>query len=141
MTGRHRMLYNIHPEVLTLELFSYFKSLIEQDKAPVVICDTAHKIIYMNPAACRQYSKYGGEALLGRDLLACHNPKSREMINRVLDWFRSDASHNCVHTTYDEKQNKDIYMIALRGEQGALIGYYEKHEYRDRDMTPLYCMD
>ena len=32
-------------------------------------------------------------------------------------------------------------MIALRDRQGALIGYYEKHEYRDRDMTPFYCLD
>lgn len=32
-------------------------------------------------------------------------------------------------------------MIALRDAQGSLIGYYEKHEYRDRDMMPLYCLD
>ena len=29
-------------------------------------------------------------------------------------------------------------MIALRDEQENLIGYYEKHEYRDRDMTSFY---
>ena len=124
-----------------MELNQYFKSLVDQDTAAVVICDTAHKIIYMNPAACQQYSKYGGVVLLGKNLLDCHNEKSREMIERVLAWFRSSPTHNRIHTFYNEKQHKDVYMIALRDSQGALIGYFEKHEYRDRDMTPLYCFD
>ena len=121
-----------------MELYPYFKSLMDQDTSPVVICDTAHKILYMNPAACHHYEKYGGQELLGKNLLDCHNRKSGEMINRVLDWFCSAPDNNCVHTYYGEKENKDVYMIALRDEQGSLIGYYEKHAYRDRDMTPLY---
>lgn len=124
-----------------MEMYAYFKSLVDQEKREVVICDMDHRIVYMNPAACGRYSKWGGEALLGKSLLDCHNPKSRETIQYVLDWFRADAAHNCVHTFYNEKENKDVYMIALRNEQGDLIGYYEKHEYRDRDMTPLYCME
>ena len=31
-------------------------------------------------------------------------------------------------------------MVALRNDQGTLIGYYEKHEYRTRDMAGLYQM-
>lgn len=58
-----------------------------------------------------------------------------------MDWFRSKTTNNCVHTYYNEKENKDVYMIALRDQEGHLIGYYEKHEYRNRDMTPLYCLD
>lgn len=121
--------------------FEYFKSLVDQDMAAVVICDTSHTILYMNPAACRQYGKYGGAELTGKNLLDCHNDLSRERIGQVLDWFRSGPSHNRVHTFYDEKRQKDVYMIALRDAQGALIGYYEKHEYRNRDMTPLYCFE
>ena len=121
-----------------MELSVLFKSVLEQDTAPVVICDTSHTIVYMNPVACEHYRKYGGEVLLGKSLLACHNEKSGEMINRVLDWFGSDPSHNRIHTFYNEKQNKDVYMIALRNDGGELIGYYEKHEYRNRDLTPMY---
>lgn len=29
-------------------------------------------------------------------------------------------------------------MVALRDEDGTLIGYYEKHEYRARDEEPYY---
>ena len=123
---------------MNMDMLQYFKSIAQQDTSEVVICDTAHKILYMNPAACAHYSKYGGEALVGRNLLDCHNDKSREMIGRILDWFWESPSHNRVHTFYSEKENKDVYMIALRDEQGVLIGYYEKHECRNRDMMPLY---
>ena len=119
----------------------YFKSILQQDTSAVVICDLEHKILYMNPAACERYSRYGGEALLGRNLLDCHNKQSQEMINRVLEWFRADSTHNRVHTFFNEKENKDVYMVALRDERGVLIGYYEKHEYRDRDLSPLYRME
>lgn len=123
-----------------MELSVLFKSVLEQDTAPVVICDLNHIIVYMNPAACESYRKYGGDALLGKNLLDCHNKKSGEMIDRVLEWFRADPSHNCVHTFYNEKQKKDVYMIALRDDHEVLIGYYEKHEFRTRDMTPLYAV-
>ena len=29
-------------------------------------------------------------------------------------------------------------MVALRDTDGALIGYYEKHEYRNRETAKLY---
>ena len=92
----------------------------------------------MNPVACEHYRKYGGEALVGKSLLACHNARSGQIIQKVLDWFSEDPSHNRVHSYWNEKQNKDVYIIALRDSAGALIGYYEKHEYRTRDMSQLY---
>ena len=64
--------------------------------------------------------------------------RAKKELRRVLDWFRADPGNNRVHTFYNEKENKDVYMIALRDDQGQLIGYYEKHDYRNRDMTPMY---
>ena len=29
-------------------------------------------------------------------------------------------------------------MVALRNEEGNLIGYYEKHEYRNRETMKMY---
>ena len=123
-----------------MELSMFFKSVLEQDSAPVVICDLKHTIVYMNPVACEHYRKFGGEALLGKNLLACHNRRSGELIEKILTWFHEDVSHNRVHTFYNEKQNKDVYMIALRDDEGKLIGYYEKHDLRGRDESPLYDM-
>ena len=36
------------------------------------------------------------------------------------------------------QKNKDVYMVALRDEDNCLIGYYEKHEYRNRETGSLY---
>lgn len=119
------------------ELGAYFKSVLEQDRCAVVICNLQHEIIYMNPAGEKNYEKWGGKELLGKSLLACHNEKSREMIRKVVDWFAADESHNLVHTFYNEKQKKDGYMVALR-EEGRLIGYYEKHEFRNLETMPKY---
>lgn len=73
-----------------MELNAYFKSLVDQDRATVVICDLEHIIIYMNPAAIASYAKHGGAALLGKSVLTCHNPQSRQTIQRVIDWFAAD---------------------------------------------------
>ena len=100
-----------------MELNAYFKSLVDQDRAAVVICDLEHTIIYMNPAAIASYAKHGGAALLGKSVLTCHNPQSRQTIQRV------------------------IYMVALRDADGTLIGYYEKHEYRSPETMKLYDME
>lgn len=115
----------------------YFKSIIDQDRAAVVICNLNHEIIYMNPAAVVNYGKRGGDKLIGRSLLECHNKESQEKIRQVTEWFAQDESHNIVYTFHNEKQNKDVYMVALR-DSGKLIGYYEKHEYRDRETMKMY---
>ena len=43
-----------------------------------------------------------------------------------------------IHTFYNEKQNKDVYMVALRDEDGELLGYYEKHEFRNKEKAKMY---
>ena len=123
------------------DLNEVYKSILEADKAAIVICDIEHKIIYMNPAAINRYAKWGGRNLMGQNLLDCHNDKSREMIIKVLEWFKASKNNNIVYTSYNEKENKDVYMVALRNEAGELIAYYEKHEYRNRETMKMYDME
>lgn len=122
-----------------MELTPFFKSVIDQDDQPVVICNRAHTVLYMNPTALRRYEKRGGAALVGRNLLECHGEASAAVIKRVLDWFDQSAAHNRVFAYRIEAENADIYMVALRGEGGEVIGYYEKHEPRTRDTEPFYA--
>ena len=56
------------------DLNAYFKSIIDQDRESVVICDLNHIIIYMNPAAVVDYKKYGGAALLGKTFWPATTP-------------------------------------------------------------------
>ena len=115
----------------------FYKSIIDQDRNEVVICNLDNEIIYMNPEAVKNYAKWGGEKLIGRDLMSCHNPESREKMRKVLDWFAASEDHNIVHSHYSEKRNTDVYIVALRKE-GKLIGYYEKHECRNKETMELY---
>lgn len=115
-----------------------FKSIIDQDRASVVICDLNHTMVYLNPAAVKNYGNRGGAALLGRSLLDCHNSDSNEKIKKVVSWFEASKDNNIIYTSYNEKQNKDVYMVALRDEDGELIGYYEKHEYRNKETASFY---
>lgn len=118
----------------------FFKSIIDQDPMQIVICNLEHTILYMNPAAVRDYAKRGGEKLVGQSVLDCHGEHAALMIQRVVDWFLASPENNCIHTFFSEKGNADIYMVALRDENKKLIGYYEKHESRTKDEGQLYDM-
>lgn len=115
-------------------MYNLFKSVIDNDRSAVVICDVNHTIVYMNKAAVERYHKN----LTGSSLLNCHNAKSNEMILKTVDWFKESAENNMIYTYKNTKENKDVYMVALRDETGSLIGYYEKHEYRNPETAEVY---
>jgi transcriptional regulator with PAS, ATPase and Fis domain len=56
----------------------------EEMEVQVTVCDRDTIIVYMNQASIRNFSKYGGEALLGKSLLDCHTSHSREKILEML---------------------------------------------------------
>lgn len=115
-------------------MYNLFKSVMDNDRSAVVICDVNHIIVYMNKAATERYHK----DLTGSSLLDCHNEKSNEMILKIVDWFKESTEHNMIYTYKNTKENKDVYMVALRDEKGGLIGYYEKHEYRNPETAEVY---
>ena len=91
----------------------------------------------MNPAATRSYAKHGGAALVGRSLANCHNAHSNEMIQTVVDWFAASRSTiSSIPTTTRNRTRTSTW--SLRDEDGTLIGYYEKHEYRNPETMPRY---
>lgn len=114
----------------TPQLSELFRAVIDSDGEPVVICTLDHTIVYMNPTAVRRYEKRGGAALVGRSLLDCHAPATREIIGRILAWFGESSENNSVFETHIDRENADVYMVALRAPDGRPVGYYEKHESR-----------
>lgn len=106
-----------------------FKSIIDKDTAPIVVCDTESIIVYMNPSAIKRYHR----DLTGSNLKNCHNAKSNEMIDKGLEWFYKSKDNNIIFTYHNDKENKDVYMVALRDEDGSLIGYYEKQECKNTE--------
>jgi PAS domain-containing protein len=114
-----------------------FKSILEQDKAPVVVCDMDSTILYMNSSAIARYKR----DLTGKNVKTCHPAAANEKIDRVLAWFGESRENNIVYTFRNDEENKDVYMVALRDDYGTLIGYYEKHEYRNRETGKLYDIE
>ena len=110
------------------------KSVLDQDKAPVVVCDINHIICYMNPSAIKRYHK----DLTGRSIKDCHPKEANDKIDEVLSIFAESVENNIIYTFRNDEENKDVYMVALRDDDKNLIGYYEKHEYRDCETTGLY---
>ncbi|MCD8395753.1 MAG: PAS domain-containing protein [Lachnospiraceae bacterium] len=108
------------------------KAVVDADDAPIVICDTEHRIVYMNPTAKKRYEKRGGEKLIGQSIFDCHNAHSREVILSVVDKLKASPDLNKVYTYTKnwDGEDSDVYMVALRNGNGAFIGYYEKHESR-----------
>ncbi|MCM1529893.1 MAG: PAS domain-containing protein [Alistipes sp.] len=121
-----------------MNLSLFFKAIADSDICPIVICDLSHTIIYMNPTAIERYTKRGGEKLVGRSLLDCHNADSNEKIKAVVEWFGQSENNNRIFTFHNTKDNKDVYMIALRDDNHRLIGYYEKHELRTAETASAY---
>ena len=117
-----------------MKLYKLLKSVLDQDLAPVVVCDMDDIIVYMNPSAIERYHK----DLTGKSIKDCHPASANEMIDKVVAWFRESKDNNIIYTYHNEKENKDVYMVALRDDDGTLIGYYEKHEYRNKETTGLY---
>lgn len=114
-----------------------FKSILEQDRAPIVVCDMRSTVVYMNPSAIKRYKT----DLTGRNLKSCHPAEANEKIDKVLKWFGKKTDNNIVYTYRNNEENKDVYMVALRDSEGNLIGYYEKHEYRTQETMKLYDID
>ena len=121
-----------------MTLTPFIKSVLDQDRAPIVLCDLEHTIIYMNKAAALRYEKRGGYSLVGQSLMGCHSLGSQVLINKVLSWFSESSDNNIIFESRNEEENKDVYMVALRDDDGKLIGYYEKHEYRNRETMKFY---
>ena len=117
-----------------MKLYKLLKSVLDQDLAPVVVCDIDDIIVYMNPSAIERYHK----DLTGKSIRDCHPPKANEQIDKVVAWFKESKDNNIIYTYRNDEENKDVYMVALRDDDSKLIGYYEKHEYRSIETVGLY---
>ena len=64
-----------------------------------------------------------------------------EMMSKVtvtLEWCKEDVSHDCILAVRDKRNNTDIYMCAMRDENGELIGFCSRHRSRINDEAAPY---
>jgi hypothetical protein len=98
-------------------------AILDSLKAPILLADTQHVTCYMNAAAIAHYE--GGESLVGRSLLECHNEVSQQAMRRILAAMQHDG---LVEECITDEPGKKIYMRSVRDGVGTLLGYYERYE-------------
>lgn len=79
----------------------------------VIVCDEKCNIIYMNDTAIRNYARDGGADLIGRNLMDCHNERSRRKILEIMETHQKN-----VYTIEKRGKKKIIYQTPwMEGEQ------------------------
>ena len=97
-------------------------AILDSLKNSVLVADLDHTIIYMNKAAFAHYEE--GASLLGQSVLDCHNEQSKQMMFEILEAMQAGEEERLI--TDNEKHR--IFMRAVRGPEGQLLGYYERYE-------------
>jgi len=101
---------------------TFYQSLLNSIKDPILVADTNHIVQYINKAAIGHYDE--GEKLLQSNLLKCHNEESQKLIIDILAEMQNGLEEKLI--TDNEKQR--IFMRAIRDGNGKLIGYFERYE-------------
>lgn len=86
----------------------------------VTISDANHRILWMNDKAAQVFAADGGRSLVGGDLMACHNDRSKEILRRML----ADGNPN-IYTIERKGVKKLIYQTPWKDETGRVAGLVE----------------
>lgn len=92
----------------------------------VTVCDTEGVILYMNDKAKETFARHGD--LVGRNLMGCHNDRSRGIIRELLETGGSNA-----YTIEKAGVRKMIYQTAWKKE-GKVSGLVEISMVIPQDM-------
>ena len=98
-------------------------AILDSLTTPILFADTQHMTLYMNKAAIAHYT--GGESLIGRSLLDCHNEQSQQLMKEILAAMQ--ASQLDQQLISDNEKHR-VYMQAVRDGEGRVMGYYERYE-------------
>ena len=97
-------------------------ALVESIASPLMFVDNEHIIRHMNAAAARHYR--GGYALMDGSIFDCHSSEANERILEIYQQMQAgleecEIINNAKHV---------VFMRAVRGADGRLLGYYERYE-------------
>jgi len=91
----------------------------DEFEGAVTICNTEGIITYMNDKSQKQFSKYGGDKLVGTNLLDCHPEPSR---SKLVELLKNQITN--IYTIEKAGQKKLIHQSPLF-EKGVFSGLIE----------------
>lgn len=91
---------------------------IKEFTGAVTICDKVGIILKMNEQACKVFEKYGGESLIGSNLIECHPEPAHTKLKELLDNPKTNA-----YSIEKNGQKKLIYQTPWfdNGEYAGLV--------------------
>lgn len=122
-----------------MEINEICKRMIDSYDDPVVICSLDYRIAYMNLCAQRLYEGYGGASMIGKSLYAFMSEETKSKVDMTVEWFREDKKNNKIFAYCVE--NRDVYLIAIRDENGELAAFGSRHEKREPETSKPYDFD
>ena len=102
-------------------------------RAAVTVADADYRIVFMNDLANAHYGSRGGAALVGTNLLDCHNTESQAQLREMYARYQAgDLIPTRYHENLKDGTGKSILFIPLMVEgqfQGiAELQWYERSE-------------
>ena len=83
-------------------------------RVSVTIADEEYTITFMNDLGIEHYAYGGGEALLGTNLLDCHNAESQDILREMYARYRAgDLAPTRYHDVKKDGRPRSIVMIPL----------------------------
>ncbi len=122
-----------------MELYDFFKGIIDSEEGPIVLCNLDYRVIYENPAAENYYAPVS--PLTGKLLSTVMNDEQMSKVVMSIEWFKEEKKNNKVFALHDEKHNMDMYILAIRNTKGELLGFYGRREDRTPDSGKEFDLD
>jgi PAS domain-containing protein len=79
-------------------------------RTAVTIADATYRIVFMNDLAVEHYGSRGGAALIGTNLLDCHNAESQTQLHQMYARYRAG---DLIPTRYRNDEGNGIWKGAL----------------------------
>ena len=83
-------------------------------RTTVTVADEEYRIVFMNDLSIEHYANKGGDALIGTNLLDCHNANSQAQLCQMYARYRAgDLTPTRYHTDEGAGLGKSIVFIPL----------------------------
>jgi transcriptional regulator with PAS, ATPase and Fis domain len=103
----------------TAERFPDLPAWVSGFPGALTVTDADGTLLYLNDKAARTFEAQGGRDLVGTDLMACHNERSRAIIRRLLETGASNTY------TIEKKGVKKLIHQAPWVQDGKIAGLIE----------------
>ena len=116
-----------------MELKEYFRCIIDAAERPLVLCDTDFRVIYTNKKAEELYEARLSHKLMGNSARALLSEEELTRVDAAVEWFKESTENNKVFVRHSVSDNTDVYIKAVRDDEGEVIGFYNYLDYRNAE--------